>query len=125
MGDYKRRSAKKILPILIAITAIVLIVVIVMLFILWRNSSENELMGVWRYDQYTQYEFSNDGHGCLCVDDVHYQYSYSVSGKTIKLDFTDDVVRDCEYSFSVEDEALVLIGGEGTDKGTYKLVKVS
>lgn len=109
----------------IALIAMSVIVVTVLLFVIFANSTNNELLGVWQYDQYTQYEFSEKGHGCLCVDDVHYEYQYSVSGKTIKLDFTENIVRDCEYTFSIENDVLMLVGGEGTDGGTYKLNKVS
>ena len=37
--------------------------------------------------------------------------------------FTEDIVRDCDYTFSVNGTALTLIGGTGTDGGSYKLNK--
>jgi len=118
----KRKYKRNKKMFLIVIILLVIIVATISIFV-FGGSSNSELLGVWRYDQYTEYEFSEKGQGCLCVDDVHYEYRYKVSGNTIKLDFVDDVVRDCEYTFSVEGKSLTLIGGEGTDKGTYKLSK--
>jgi len=129
-GHYVRRKPSKRKQrrkqqMLVALIAIIMIIVTILLFVIFGNVSNNELLGVWQYDQYTQYEFSDKHEGCLCVDDVHYEYTYRVSGKTITLDFTDDVVRDCEYTYSIENGVLTLVGGEGTDKGTYKLNKLS
>ena len=55
----------------------------------------------------------------------NYEYKYKMSGNKIKLDFTEDIVKNCEYNFSVEDNILTLVGGEDTDKGTDKLNKVA
>ena len=52
-----------------------------------------------------------------------YSYAYTVKGKKLILDFTEDIVRDCDYTFSVNETALTLIGGTGTDGGSYKLNK--
>lgn len=57
------------------------------------------------------------------ADDVTYSYAYTVKGKKLILDFTEDIVRDCDYTFSVNETALTLIGGTGTDGGSYKLNK--
>ena len=84
----------------------------------------NELVGVWQYNEYTKYEFSEDGTGCLCADDVHYEYTYKLSGKKVTIDFEKDIVRDCDYTYSVENNELTLVGGKGTDGGTYKLKKI-
>ena len=61
----------------------------------------------------------------LCADDVHYEYEYKINNGTLKLDFVEDVVRDCDYSYSIDGKKLTLTGGEGTDGGTYELDKVS
>lgn len=127
-GTAKRKpkKANKINPLFIAVIvlAIVLIGLIIFLFV-GPNKQNNALIGTWKYDQYTEYEFYDNGKGCLCVDDVHYEYEYKIAGDKLKLDFTEDIVRDCEYSFTVENNILTLVGGEGTDQGTYKLNKIS
>lgn len=85
--------------------------------------NKNPLEGRWVYDSYTQYVFEKDGNGCLEVDDVHYEYTYKINGNTLTLDFVENIVRDCKYTFSVEDSQLTLIGGENTDGGTYQLTR--
>ncbi|MBQ4283247.1 MAG: hypothetical protein IJB96_04890 [Lachnospira sp.] len=129
-GHYERRTPKKRKrrnnkAILMIAAVLIVIAVVISLLIFGGNKNNDVLVGTWRYDQYTAYEFNDDGTGCLCVDDVHYEYKYNISGDKLKLDFTEDVVRDCEYTFTVENEKLTLVGGEGTDKGTYNLNKVS
>jgi len=130
-GHYERRKPvkrkhKKNKPLLIIAVAALIIVAVVLSILIFGGSKNNDiLVGTWKYDQYTEYEFFEDGTGCLCVDDVHYEYKYKISGDKLKLDFTEDVVRDCEYTFTVEEKNLTLVGGEGTDKGTYKLNKTS
>lgn len=127
-GPAKRKpqKAKKLNPLFIAVIALAIVLVGLIIFlIVGPGKQNNALIGTWKYDQYTEYEFYDNGKGCLCVDDVHYEYEYKISGDKLTLDFTEDVVRDCEYTFTVENNNLTLVGGEGTDQGTYKLNKVS
>ena len=50
-------------------------------------------------NEYTKYEFNKDGTGCLFAEDVHYEYT---SGDKVIIDFEKDIVRDCDYTYSVE-----------------------
>lgn len=109
---------------ILVVVLIIMIAIVISLFTILKKSRNRELLGVWQYNQYTEYEFSEKGRGCLCVDDVHYDYKYNISGRTIRLDFADNIVRDCEYTFSIKGNVLTLVGGAGTDKGTYKLNKM-
>lgn len=121
-----KRKKQKIKPLFIAVIALAVILIGLVIFLLVGPGKQNNaLIGSWKYDQYTEYEFYDNGKGCLCVDDVHYEYEYKINGDKLKLDFTEDIVRDCEYTFTVENNNLTLVGGEGTDQGTYKLNKVS
>lgn len=101
-----------------AILAVALIAGIVAL-----SHKRQPLVGTWVYDEYTQYVFEKDGSGCLEVDDTHYEYTYRTKGNTLTIDFSEDIVRDCAYRFSVHKNELTLIGGENTDGGTYQLTK--
>lgn len=121
-----KRKRHKIKPLFIVVVALAAILIGLIIFLIGgSNNQDNALVGTWKYDQYTEYEFYDNGKGCLCVDDVHYEYEYKISGDKLKLDFTEDIVRDCEYTFTVENNNLTLVGGEGTDQGTYKLNKIS
>ena len=90
-----------------------------------KNTYDEDLLGTWQYNQHTKYVFSADGSGFLCADDVEFTYQYITKGNTLKLDFTEDVVQDCEYIYSIQAGTLTLSGGEGTDHGVYQLTKVN
>lgn len=111
---------------ILIMTAFVLIFGIIIGIVIFRNHSNNkdELLqfeGTWKYDEYTQYEFDGNGSGCMCLEDLHYEYTYTVNDNKLKLDFKDDSVHDCTYTFLIENTTLTLSGGEGTVGGTYVL----
>lgn len=127
---YSRRNAirkrqQRNQRILLVVAILVIIAIIVSLIVLLSPKKDKDLIGTWQYNEYTKYEFYDNGQGCLCADDVHYKYEYKLSGDTLKLDFAEDIVRDCEYLYAVENKTLTLTGGEGTDGGTYTLSKTS
>lgn len=82
-----------------------------------------QLQGKWVYDEYTAYEFDGAGNGCMCFEDVHYEYTYTVDKNELKIDFKDDSVRDCSYTFQINDGLMIITGGEGTVGGVYELHK--
>lgn len=125
----KKRQARR-LQLTVAGTAILAVLIIVIVVICQSCGAGNKkfaaLEGKWRYDDYTEYEFDGKENGCLCLDgSTHYVFTYSVSGKTLKLDFVQQYVTDCEYTFTIEKEKLILVGGKGTaERGkTYELIR--
>jgi len=120
-STHKKRRRKSRAPIITAI--IISIVIIVGVFAYFLINKSNPIEGTWVYDSYTQYVFEKDGTGCFEVDDVHYEYTYKINGNNLSMDFTEDVVRDCEYTFTIEENTLTLVGGKNTDGGTYQLTK--
>lgn len=118
---YKKRKRKSGIIIVVIFLIFIAVVAGIVSFILLHK--RDTLIGTWVYDDYTQYVFEKDGNGCLKVDDVTYDYTYKITGNKLSLDFSEDVVRDCEYSFSIDGNELMLIGGENTDGGTYTLKK--
>lgn len=64
----------------------------------------------------------------MCLDEEnHFEFTYSVDGDTVKLDFVLDYVTDCEYTFTVDGDSLTFIGGNGTAEPgkEYKLTKIN
>lgn len=116
----QRRRQKRKRRILL-LTFLLIVAVITVIVIALANKPDIKIIGVWQYNEYTKYEFNEDGTGCLCADDVYYEYTYKLSGDKVSIDFEKDIVRDCDYTYSVENNTLTLIGGDGTDAGTYKL----
>ena len=82
------------------------------------------LKGKWNLDGTTAYEFSGEGNGALLLPNVTYEFTYEIKKDKISIDYENESVRDGTYSFSVEDNTLKLIGGEGTVGGTYTLTRV-
>lgn len=121
-SNHKKHKRKSRITIAIIIILVLIISIAGILTFMLLNKS-NPLVGTWEYDSYTQYVFEKDGNGCLRVDDVTYDYTYKITENMLILDFSEDVVRDCEYGFSIDENELTLIGGENTDGGTYKLKK--
>lgn len=115
----KRSNIGKKTALIITITVIAAAVII--LIGMQIGKKPNELVGTWVYDEHTQYIFEKDGTGKLFADDVAYDYMYSIKDNKLIIDFTKDIVRDCEYTFTTDNGILTLVGGSGTDGGSYKL----
>ena len=123
---YKKKPCKSKKKLWVTMAGVITAFVLAIAFgiiIFGAFNVNQKLVGTWKYDQYTEYEFLKDGKGCLCVDDVHYEYTYETKTKKLSIDFSEDIVRDCEYTFKIQGNKLTLIGGEGTDGGTYELTK--
>lgn len=120
----KRRRRHNYKKSIICVLVITIIVALVLLFLILNFSkSKNKLVGTWVYDEYTQYVFEESGNGKLLADDISYEYTYKIEGRKVIIDFTKDVIRDCDYIFSVDGTELTLTGGTGTDGETYSLNK--
>ena len=127
----EKRKKRRRLILAAAILAAVLLLAGILLLCLKKDSSGKNtdpsvLRGVWRYDEWTVYEVDGRGKGCLCLDDtVDYEFTYSVEGSLLRLDYAEDYVQDCEYTFSLEKDRLILTGGSGTaDPGrVYELTR--
>lgn len=115
----------------ILISALVLALVIFVVILLFKGcgndkNSNSELAGVWYYDQYTEYEFDDDGNGCMCLDgNNHFEFTYKAKNGVLYLDFALDYVTDCQYTYTVDGDKLTLVGGEGTAEvgKVYELTK--
>lgn len=125
----KRRARQRGIVIVSAIVLALLILVIV-----WickgcsSNDMNTELVGVWKYDQYTEYEFKDTNSGCMCLDNnTHYEFAYSIKDNILHIDFALDYVTDCQYTYTLEGDKLTLVGGEGTAEvgKVYSLTKIS
>lgn len=111
---------------LIIIGVIAILALGIFLIFYFQKGNKKELLqfqGKWVYDEYTAYEFDGAGNGCMCLEDVHYEYTYTVDNNELKIDFKDDSVRDCSYAFQINDGSMIITGGEGTVGGTYELHK--
>ncbi len=124
----KRRQRQRMMTV-VGLAIVIVIIAIVSIILFMPSDTKNDptkadaLSGAWVYDQYTKYEFDGYGKGCMCLSDTHYEYSYKINGNTLSMDFGNEAVHDCMYTFKVENNTLTIIGGEGTSGGTYTLIK--
>ena len=68
--------------------------------ILHFSKNNNNLVGTLVYDEYTQYAFDESGYGKLLADNFSYEYTYKIEGEKVIIDFTENIIRDCDYIFS-------------------------
>ncbi len=118
----KKRRQKRIIFFII-LTLIILVSVLIGIMNMNSGADLNAVEGTWIYDTYTSYEFDGKGNGCMHLEELNYEYTYTVKDNDLKIDFKDNSVRDCNYTFSIKDDTLTIIGGEGTVGGTYDLHK--
>lgn len=115
------KQRKRLIKLIVCLAAVLVVIVVACIFMFSGSRINSELIGKWRYNEFVAYEFYDDGKGCLCLDDVHYEYTFKTTFNKLTLDFSEDVVRDCAYTFSVDGDELTIVGGKGTDNGTYSL----
>lgn len=116
----KRRRRKKIRAGII--TLLVLAILIVGIVLICKScSNDNSIEGIWIYDESTHYCFNEDGTGCMGIGDEDYEYTYTVKGNTVSIDFAQSFLHDCKYTFMIKGDTLTLVGGEGTAGGEYEL----
>ena len=116
----KRRRRKKIRIGIIALLVLAILIVGIVL-ICKSCSADGSIEGIWIYDESTHYCFFEDGTGCMGVGVEDYEYTYTVKGNTVSIDFVQVFLHDCKYTFEIKGDTLKLVGGEGTAGGEYEL----
>lgn len=108
----------------VGIAILAVLVLIIVLIVKGCSGGTDVLKGKWDLDSTTAYEFSGDGNGALLLPNATYEFTYEIKKDQISIDYENESVRDGTYTFTVEDNTLTLIGGEGTVGGTYTLTRV-
>ena len=108
----------------VGIVALAVLILIIVLIAKGCSGGSDVLKGKWDLDGTTAYEFSGEGNGALLLPNVTYDFTYTIKDDQISIDYENESVRDGTYTFSVEEDKLTLIGGEGTVGGTYTLTRV-
>jgi len=76
--------------------------------------------GRWAMDDVTEYEFSGDGSGKLCLPTEDYPFVYRVNGDTVSVDFIDPTAEDRVYTYEVSSKELTLTAANGA---VYKMTR--
>lgn len=65
-------------------------------------------------DKSCVYTFREDGSGELRLSDAPYRFRFTLSGRTLSIDFESEALTDCEYEVAYIDTGLELTAGKGT-----------
>lgn len=65
-------------------------------------------------DRNCVYTFREDGSGELRLSGAPYRFRFTLSGKTLSIDFEAEALTDCEYEVAYTDTGLELTAGKGT-----------
>ncbi len=65
-------------------------------------------------DKSCVYTFREDGSGELRLSGAPYRFRFTLSGKTLSIDFEAEALADCEYEIAYTDTGLELTAGKGT-----------
>ena len=67
-------------------------------------------------DRSCVYTCREDGSGELRLSGAPYKFRFTLSGKTLSIDFDAEALADCEYEVAYTDTGLELTAGNGTVK---------
>ena len=65
-------------------------------------------------DRSCVYTFREDGSGELRLSGAPYKFRFTLSGRTLSIDFAAKALTDCEYEVAYTDTGLELTAGMGT-----------
>ena len=65
-------------------------------------------------DKSCVYTFREDGSGELWLSGAPYKFRFTLSGRTLSIDFEAESLTDCEYETAYIDTGLELTSGKGT-----------
>lgn len=65
-------------------------------------------------DRSCVYTFCEDGSGELRLSGAPYKFRFTLSGRTLSIDFDAEALTDCEYEVAYTDTGLELTAGKGT-----------
>ena len=109
---------KKKIIIMIILIVISLVTLIALIFGL-KKSPKGNLIGTWTTDGVTIYEFNKNNTGKLIVSVGEYAFSYKIKDDTLEIDFENEKSTDSKYTYSFDNEKLILEG----DNGTFTFVR--
>lgn len=107
----KRKLKKKNILVLLCL---ILIISIVLIFLfLKKDKYINKIEGTWTTDNVTVYQFNDDNTGTLILPLKNYKFVYKIDEKSLFIDFENEKSEDSEYTYTFEDDKLILEGKNG------------
>lgn len=106
-----------------AAAVLIVIVVVIVLIVKGCSGRTDVLAGTWDFDGTTTYSFDGEGSGAMVLPSISYDFTYTIDGNKLVIDYINESVHDSPYEFAVDGDILTMVGGEGTVSGTYKLTR--
>ena len=106
-----------------AAAVLIVVVVVIVLIVKGCFGRTDALAGTWDFDGTTTYVFDGNGTGVMALPSISYDFTYTIDGNTLVIDYSNESVHDSTYEFTVDGDILTMVGGEGTVGGTYKLTR--
>lgn len=106
-----------------AAAVLIVIVVVIVLIVKGCSGRTDVLAGTWDFDGTTTYSFDGEGSGATVLPSISYDFTYTIDGNKLVIDYINESVHDSPYEFAVDGDILTMVVGEGTVGGTYKLTR--
>lgn len=127
LAKIRKKSRRKRQKYLLYLSAalIVLIIGIVLIVKGCSGGGTDPLCGKWDLDGITVYQFDGKGNGALKLPDNTYSFTYKTKDNSLSIDFESESAQDITYTFTVENEKLLLVSTEKDKEITYELTKTN
>ena len=86
---------------------------------------EADIIGFWTLDGTTNYRFEEDGIGALVLPEHEFSFSYTVEEDELTLEFEDAGIDPAVFTFTLEDDTLILQREEEAGIAEFTLEKTA
>ena len=89
-----------------AAAALIVIVVVIALIVKGCSGRTDALAGTWDFDGTTTYEFDGNGTGAMVLPSISYDFTYTIDGNKLVIDYSNESVHDSTYELSVKNKEI-------------------
>lgn len=119
----KKKQTQRRMVLCGAISALAVIIVGIILLAKGCSGGTDALAGTWEFDGTTTYSFDGSGSGAMELPSISYDFTYTIDGNKLMIDYANESVRDSEIQFSIFNNRKKLFlknpGRYHTDVGPY------
>lgn len=94
-----------------AAAVLIVIVVVIVLIVKGCSGRTDVLAGTWDFDGTTTYSFDGEGSGAMVLSSISYNFTYTIDGNKLVIDYINESVHDSPYEFAVDGDILIMVGG--------------
>ena len=89
------------------------------------ETAQADITGFWTLDGTTNYRFDEDGTGALVLPEHEFSFSYTVEEDELTLEFNDAGIDTTVFTFTLEDDTLILQRVEEAGIAEFTLEKTA